>query len=95
MQTDGRDCCQKTGLLKSRETFNILIGVTGSVAALKLPLLVSQLLQIPGVSLPSSCLSFHFTLFSPKPLNGQSSLACQYQDVCIENAPFSRHCFHE
>ncbi|KAG8576031.1 hypothetical protein GDO81_009754 [Engystomops pustulosus] len=28
---------------------NVLVGVTGSVAALKLPLLVSGLLQIPGV----------------------------------------------
>lgn len=30
-------------------TFRVLVGVTGSVAALKLPLLVSQLLEIPGV----------------------------------------------
>lgn len=51
MQTDDGVGCQKTGLLKSRERFNILVGVTGSVAALKLPLLVSQLLQLPGVSL--------------------------------------------
>lgn len=29
---------------------HVLVGVTGSVAALKLPLLVSGLLQIPGVS---------------------------------------------
>ncbi|KAM5172313.1 phosphopantothenoylcysteine decarboxylase isoform 3-T3 [Mantella aurantiaca] len=28
---------------------NVLVGVTGSVAALKLPLLISGLLQIPGV----------------------------------------------
>uniref|UniRef100_A0A8C5C6S4 Phosphopantothenoylcysteine decarboxylase n=1 Tax=Gadus morhua TaxID=8049 RepID=A0A8C5C6S4_GADMO len=30
-------------------TFRVLVGVTGSVAALKLPLLVSQLLELPGV----------------------------------------------
>lgn len=30
--------------------FRVLVGVTGSVAALKLPLLVSKLLDIPGVS---------------------------------------------
>ncbi|XP_051012485.1 phosphopantothenoylcysteine decarboxylase isoform X3 [Acomys russatus] len=29
-------------------TFHVLVGVTGSVAALKLPLLVSKLLDIPG-----------------------------------------------
>ncbi|XP_035299623.1 phosphopantothenoylcysteine decarboxylase isoform X5 [Cricetulus griseus] len=28
--------------------FHVLVGVTGSVAALKLPLLVSKLLDIPG-----------------------------------------------
>ena len=31
--------------------FHVLVGVTGSVAALKLPLLVSKLLDIPGVSI--------------------------------------------
>ncbi|XP_069898967.1 phosphopantothenoylcysteine decarboxylase isoform X2 [Dipodomys merriami] len=30
--------------------FHVLVGVTGSVAALKLPLLVSKLLEIPGGS---------------------------------------------
>lgn len=30
--------------------FRVLVGVTGSVAALKLPLLVAELLKIPGVS---------------------------------------------
>lgn len=30
--------------------FRVLVGVTGSVAALKLPLLISELLKIPGVS---------------------------------------------
>ncbi|KAG1963820.1 phosphopantothenoylcysteine decarboxylase [Pimephales promelas] len=29
--------------------FNVLVGLTGSVAALKAPLLVTQLLEIPGV----------------------------------------------
>lgn len=33
-----------------REKFHVLVGVTGSVAALKLPLLISGLLEIPGVS---------------------------------------------
>ncbi|KAJ8344475.1 hypothetical protein SKAU_G00318040 [Synaphobranchus kaupii] len=32
-----------------RSQFRVLVGVTGSVAALKLPLLVSQLLELPGV----------------------------------------------
>ena len=53
MQTDNNDCGLKTELRKSRGTFCVLVGVTGSVAALKLPLLVSQLLQLPGVSRPS------------------------------------------
>lgn len=34
-------------------TFHVLVGVTGSVAALKLPLLISKLLDIPGVSVLS------------------------------------------
>ncbi|KAK1157912.1 phosphopantothenoylcysteine decarboxylase-like isoform X1 [Acipenser oxyrinchus oxyrinchus] len=33
----------------SSNKYRILVGVTGSVAALKLPLLVSKLLEIPGV----------------------------------------------
>ena len=38
-------------LLNSRSgKHRVLVGVTGSVAALKLPLLVSQLLEVPGVS---------------------------------------------
>ncbi|XP_059191966.1 phosphopantothenoylcysteine decarboxylase [Centropristis striata] len=49
MQTDEHVSCMKTDLLKSCGTFRVLVGVTGSVAALKLPLLVSQLLQLPGV----------------------------------------------
>ncbi|KAM8891151.1 phosphopantothenoylcysteine decarboxylase isoform 2-T2 [Spinachia spinachia] len=39
----------KTDLVKSCGTSRVLVGVTGSVAALKLPLLVSQLLQLPGL----------------------------------------------
>ncbi|XP_061578597.1 phosphopantothenoylcysteine decarboxylase [Cololabis saira] len=39
----------KTDLLNSSGTLRVLVGVTGSVAALKLPVLVSQLLQLPGV----------------------------------------------
>uniref|UniRef100_A0A803XTY2 Phosphopantothenoylcysteine decarboxylase n=1 Tax=Meleagris gallopavo TaxID=9103 RepID=A0A803XTY2_MELGA len=31
-----------------QEKFRVLVGVTGSVAALKLPLLISGLLEIPG-----------------------------------------------
>lgn len=34
-----------------KKQFRVLVGVTGSVAALKLPLLVSRLLDIPGVSM--------------------------------------------
>nr|XP_057930870.1 phosphopantothenoylcysteine decarboxylase [Doryrhamphus excisus] len=44
MQTD-----DDVFLPKSSGTFCVLVGVTGSVAALKLPLLVSELLQLPGV----------------------------------------------
>ncbi|XP_027621957.1 phosphopantothenoylcysteine decarboxylase isoform X4 [Tupaia chinensis] len=36
--------------LSAGKTFRVLVGVTGSVAALKLPLLVSRLLDIPGKS---------------------------------------------
>lgn len=49
MQTDDLFPCEKADLLKPSGTFCVLVGVTGSVAALKLPLLVSQLLQLPGV----------------------------------------------
>lgn len=48
------DCTNVSSTLNSSSTgsrFRVLLGVTGSVAALKLPLLVSQLLEIPGVSL--------------------------------------------
>lgn len=50
MQSDDHVSSVKSDLLKSCGTFNVLVGVTGSVAALKLPVLVSQLLQLPGVS---------------------------------------------
>ncbi|XP_068060482.1 phosphopantothenoylcysteine decarboxylase isoform X7 [Anomalospiza imberbis] len=33
----------------AQEKFHVLLGVTGSVAALKLPLLVGELLKIPGL----------------------------------------------
>ncbi|XP_064245613.1 phosphopantothenoylcysteine decarboxylase isoform X1 [Passer domesticus] len=33
----------------AQEKFRVLVGVTGSVAALKLPLLVAELLKIPGL----------------------------------------------
>ncbi|XP_053843988.1 phosphopantothenoylcysteine decarboxylase isoform X2 [Vidua macroura] len=33
----------------AQERFHVLVGVTGSVAALKLPLLVAELLKIPGL----------------------------------------------
>ncbi|XP_071392350.1 phosphopantothenoylcysteine decarboxylase isoform X3 [Centroberyx affinis] len=49
MQTDCRAACPKFDLLNSCGTFRVLVGVSGSVAALKLPLLVSQLLELPGV----------------------------------------------
>ncbi|KAM7414639.1 hypothetical protein PAMA_019452 [Pampus argenteus] len=47
MQTDDLGSLKSHALKSS--TFHVLVGVTGSVAALKLPLLVSQLLQLPGV----------------------------------------------
>ncbi|XP_076588766.1 phosphopantothenoylcysteine decarboxylase [Chaetodon auriga] len=49
MQTGNHVSCLQNDLLKADGTFCVLVGVTGSVAALKLPLLVSQLLQLPGV----------------------------------------------
>lgn len=50
MQSDDHVSCVKSDLLNSCGTFRVLVGVTGSVAALKLPVLVSQLLQLSGVS---------------------------------------------
>lgn len=50
MQTPQHVSSLETDLTKSSGTSRVLVGVTGSVAALKLPLLVSQLLQLPGVS---------------------------------------------
>ncbi|XP_034541138.1 phosphopantothenoylcysteine decarboxylase [Notolabrus celidotus] len=49
MQAEDYVSSLKTGLLKSSGTFCVLVGVTGSVAALKLPLLVTELLQLPEV----------------------------------------------
>lgn len=49
MQSDDHVSCLKSELVKGCGTFCILVCVTGSVAALKLPHLVSQLLQLPGV----------------------------------------------
>ncbi|XP_020850279.1 phosphopantothenoylcysteine decarboxylase isoform X3 [Phascolarctos cinereus] len=37
-----------TALSSRKKNVNVLVGVTGSVAALKLPLLVAGLLEIPG-----------------------------------------------
>ncbi|XP_033940478.1 phosphopantothenoylcysteine decarboxylase isoform X1 [Gymnodraco acuticeps] len=51
MQTEEHDSGLKAGLLKSCGTCRVLVGVTGSVAALKLPVLVSQLLQLSGVDI--------------------------------------------
>ncbi|XP_041650552.1 phosphopantothenoylcysteine decarboxylase isoform X1 [Cheilinus undulatus] len=49
MQPEDNFFCLKRDLLKPSGTFCVLLGVTGSVAALKLPLLVSQLRQLPEV----------------------------------------------
>ncbi|KAM9753812.1 phosphopantothenoylcysteine decarboxylase isoform 1-T1 [Menidia menidia] len=49
MQADENASCLQTDLSSSSEAFRVLVGVTGSVAALKLPLVVSELLQLPGV----------------------------------------------
>ena len=43
----------KLDLQTNSTRFNVLVGLTGSVAALKAPLLVTQLLEIPGVSVYS------------------------------------------
>lgn len=40
----------KLDLQTNSTRFHVLVGLTGSVAALKAPLLVTQLLEIPGVS---------------------------------------------
>ncbi|KAM9124492.1 phosphopantothenoylcysteine decarboxylase isoform 1-T1 [Pangshura tecta] len=39
----------QNSLPTSQKTYHVLVGVTGSVAALKLPVLVSELLEIPGL----------------------------------------------
>ncbi|XP_051917365.1 phosphopantothenoylcysteine decarboxylase isoform X2 [Hippocampus zosterae] len=49
MQTDEDDSQPPSDLVKTTGTFCVLVGVTGSVAALKLPVLVSELLHFPGV----------------------------------------------
>ncbi|XP_072770096.1 phosphopantothenoylcysteine decarboxylase isoform X2 [Nerophis lumbriciformis] len=49
MQADEDVPLPQTDLVKSPATFCVLVGVTGSVAALKLPLLVSELLLLPEV----------------------------------------------
>ncbi|RVE71784.1 hypothetical protein OJAV_G00055420 [Oryzias javanicus] len=49
MQQDRQVSCQTVHSLNSSGSFRVLVGVTGSVAALKLPVLVDQLLQLPGV----------------------------------------------
>nr|XP_043870398.1 phosphopantothenoylcysteine decarboxylase-like [Solea senegalensis] len=50
LQMEDHVSCAESDLVNSCRTFrHVLVGVTGSVAALKLPLLVSQLLQLPGV----------------------------------------------
>nr|XP_061825464.1 phosphopantothenoylcysteine decarboxylase [Nerophis lumbriciformis] len=49
MQADEDVPLPQTDLVKSPGTFCVLVGVTGSVAALKLPLLVSELLLLPEV----------------------------------------------
>ncbi|XP_008410447.1 phosphopantothenoylcysteine decarboxylase isoform X1 [Poecilia reticulata] len=49
MQSDDLVSSLKTDLSKSCGTVRVLVGVTGSVAALKLPVLVSELLQLSGV----------------------------------------------
>jgi len=49
-----------------QEKFHVLVGVTGSVAALKLPLLVSGLLEIPGVSMSISKVGITLFLISSR-----------------------------
>ncbi|XP_055766101.1 phosphopantothenoylcysteine decarboxylase [Salvelinus fontinalis] len=49
MQAESPVTSPKCDLLDSCGKFRVLVGVTGSVAALKVPLLVSQLLELPGV----------------------------------------------
>ncbi|XP_060931891.1 phosphopantothenoylcysteine decarboxylase isoform X3 [Limanda limanda] len=54
MQAEEHGCRPVTDLVRSPGTFRVLVAVTGSVASLKLPLLVSQLLQLSGVSCSTS-----------------------------------------
>lgn len=56
--SDFANVSSRLNLSSSDSTFRVLVGVTGSVAALKLSLLVSKLLEIPGVSLKSHIIVF-------------------------------------
>ncbi|CAJ1056626.1 phosphopantothenoylcysteine decarboxylase [Xyrichtys novacula] len=49
MQAEDHVSCLKTDSLKTNGPCRVLVGVTGSVASLKLPILVSELLQLPKV----------------------------------------------
>ncbi|XP_061078663.1 phosphopantothenoylcysteine decarboxylase isoform X1 [Conger conger] len=50
----------------SSSQFRVLVGVTGSVAALKLPLLVSQLLELPGVDVQVVATAHATHFYSPE-----------------------------
>lgn len=52
--SDSTNVSSRLNLSSAASKCRVLVGVTGSVAALKLPLLVSELLKIPGVSLQAS-----------------------------------------
>lgn len=56
------DCDNKAtlDLELSESVCRVLVGVTGSVAAIKLPLLVSQLLEIGGVSVYATTIPLEF-----------------------------------
>ncbi len=50
MQQNSESDHAQLDLQTNSRTFRVLVGLTGSVAALKAPLLVTQLLEIAGVS---------------------------------------------
>lgn len=50
----------------SSSQFRVLVGVTGSVAALKLPLLVARLLELPGVDVQVVATDHATHFFSPE-----------------------------
>lgn len=50
MQQNSESDHMQTDLQKNSSRFHVLVCLTGSVAALKAPLLVKQLLEIPEVS---------------------------------------------